>query len=143
MCCNRLVLYAMPRSLALLFLTLASTAAADRGGFQAFKLKFGKSYETPEAESRAQACWKENMDLIHQHESGTSTSGIALAENIYSDQCWADFSSARLLPKPGGLQGTCYKSPIKEYTKTFNLSQTIDWRKEGAVTPVKNQVRAV
>ena len=118
----------------IIYFALAGTAAAaDHGTFQAFKLKFGKSYDTPLAESRAQECWKENMEMIRRYQSNSSTSSLELGENIYSDQCWGDFSSARLLPKPYGLQGTCWKSPIKEYTKTWNLSQAIDWTFTNAI----------
>jgi cathepsin L len=81
--------------------------------------------------------WKRNLDMIHEHNANT-TDGVTLAMNEFGDQTFDEFHATHTgyTPKKNSYIRS-KNTPAVDSTKT--IAASIDWRTQGAVTPIKNQ----
>lgn len=107
-----------------------------------FKKSHGKTYLSDEHETFRFDIFKENLEIIEKHNSEYSM-GIhtyTLGVNYFADWSFDEFKSKMFgtrvgnATRPKNNLGTFMRLP-----KHISLPDQVDWRKEGAVTEVKNQ----
>lgn len=104
--------------------------------FEMFKAKFGRTYATPEEHDRRFSIFKVNLRRAKRHQLLDPSAVHGVTQ--FSDLTPAEFRRDYLGLKPFRLPADAQKAPI---LPTDNLPTEFDWRKLGAVTAVKNQVR--
>ncbi|XP_076151643.1 digestive cysteine proteinase 1-like [Alosa pseudoharengus] len=112
--------------------------------FHAWKLKFGKSYRTPEEEARCKDIWLTTRRRVLTHnilaDQGIKTYRMGM--NHFSDMDNAEYRQKALMNL---ARSNATKTAQRPGTMTFGLkkgpkrSTSVDWREEGCVTPVKDQ----
>lgn len=104
--------------------------------FQDWAKTYGKRYTTAAEWERAMTNYNANAELIAKLRDEQDSAKYA--HNEFSDLTPADFK-VRLLPNPldvtRGRQGA---APVPDIEAT-DMPDSVDWRQEGAVTPVRNQ----
>lgn len=116
-------------------LVVAVVAADLETQWAVFKAKHGKTYST-EMDAVRKNIWKDNLDHINRHNKlyveGLST--YYLGENEFCDMTHNEFRSVML-----GMSIN-KRYTLKEVSKVNDsLPSSVDWRKKGAVSKVKNQ----
>ena len=104
--------------------------------FARFKANYGKTYATQEEHDRRFNVFKANLRRAKRHQQLDPTAVHGVTQ--FSDLTPAEFRRDYLGLKSLRLPADAQKAPI---LPTDNLPTDFDWRKLGAVTPVKNQVR--
>ncbi|XP_078698643.1 digestive cysteine proteinase 1-like [Branchiostoma floridae x Branchiostoma belcheri] len=117
---------------------VAMTTAIDRE-WEAFKVRYGKQYKDIDEVARHNI-FKNNHDFVKKHnkEAAMGKHTFFMKINEYSDLTDEEFRKFRMgllkTKKPQPTEGKVLKSVPKQ-----EVSDTVDWRKQGAVTPVKDQ----
>merc|ERR1711872_126923 len=105
--------------------------------WEGYKLKFSKSYETAEEETRREI-WEDNLDFIEKHNAAYKEGKVtySVKENEFSDMTNTEFAS-----KFANLQVSPARGINKLFTPdpTHQVRSAVDWRNNGYVTQVKNQ----
>merc|ERR1711872_66301 len=105
--------------------------------WEGYKLKFSKSYETAEEETRREI-WEDNLDFIEKHNAAYKEGKVtySVKENEFSDMTNTEFAS-----KFANLQVSPARGINKLFTPdpTHQVRSAADWRNNGYVTQVKNQ----
>jgi len=102
--------------------------------FAAWKIQFGKTYESPEEEAYRASVFADNVAFHTKHneefKQGLHTYTVGV--NQFSDLTSAQFKHQYL---------STFKQtrPLNYVTLPATQATTVDWRTSGAVTPVKNQ----
>jgi len=101
-----------------------------------FKKKFNKKYPAASEESRRHAIWRNNTQLIKEHNilyhAGNVT--FRLGENFFADMTVHEFAAKYNGYKKKGDDATVdHSGDIKD------LPAHVDWTEKGYVTPIKNQ----
>ncbi|RWR81416.1 cysteine proteinase RD21A-like protein [Cinnamomum micranthum f. kanehirae] len=109
-----------------------------RSLYQAWLVKHKRSSnDLEEMENRFQI-FKDNLRFIDEHNAGSH--GFKLGLNRFADLTNEEYRSTYLGVKVEGKRRLSRpKSDRYEYKESDELPESVDWRKEGAVTPVKNQ----
>lgn len=113
---------------------LATVAAAHpqhQFKFMQYIAEHGKSYSTASEYALRFALWSKTEEFI-QESNAKSTTHVA-GHNFLSDLTKAEKSS-RL-----GLSNMHVEAPKNIKTRNVTSADSVDWRDEGAVTPVKDQ----
>ncbi|XP_057973675.1 cysteine protease XCP2-like [Malania oleifera] len=110
--------------------------------FEAWMSKHGRVYECMEEKLRRFEVFKDN--LVHIDERNKRVSNYWLGLNGFADLSHEEFKRDYLGLNPvGGFEesGRRRESPHGEFTygDFVDLPKSVDWRKKGAVTGVKNQ----
>jgi cathepsin L len=108
--------------------------------WELFKAQYNKAYE-PKYEFVRRLIWESNVQYIQKHnleyDMGKHTYGLGV--NEFADLTFEEFSSMYLAPKRDysqvKLNGSQFMTPLN----MKDLPTEVDWRKQGLVTPVKNQ----
>lgn len=97
-------------------------------------LEYGRTYKGEEEKAARFAIFKENVEFIEEFNAG-GTRPYKVGINAFADQTNEEFTAAR-----NGLRvpEVCEATPFR-YGNATALPSTMDWRKKGAVTPVKDQ----
>merc|ERR1711934_84891 len=119
----------------LCLLALLAFASADAGinkyrdQFEAWQQKHGKSYTTTQESKHRLAAFAFNARFVEQHDA--EARGFAVALNEFADLTIEEFVAL--------YTGMNITAPaVTEFTPSPAAGE-VDWRKKGAVTPVKNQ----
>ena len=117
---------------------VASKALSIDQQFQLFQHKYHKIYASSKIAAYRQRVFAENLAKIQKHNAENHDWRLGL--NQYTDQTWDEFSKNRLLK--AGIQFQLSNPPHNSKYFIFNnltIPASVDWRTQGAVTPVKNQ----
>lgn len=104
--------------------------------WELWKMEHGKQYGSASEEQRRREQWQENMDFINKHNEQPNVS-FTMAMNQFGDLSDGEFQGLYL--------GMRVRLNRERNGSTFlpaaglQLPDEVDWRKEGYVTPVKNQ----
>mgnify|MGYP000029130736 CR=1 FL=1 len=123
----------------------------DDYSFKRYQLDFGKYYDTPEEATRRSKIFYDNLEAIQAHnEAGHSwKKGV----NRFTDMTMDERRQLRGLDRDiyfgeladrsaneWGMDTLMEKYPCGEETlPDFATNSSVDWRKAGVLTPVKNQ----
>ena len=107
------------------------------GEFEAWMSKFGRTYTGSEKAFRMEV-YASNAPIVDNCNArfARGESGFTCGKNKYMD--WTKEERAKLRGFRSSKRFT--PAPISEYIyKNVEASETVDWRKKGVVTPVKDQ----
>jgi len=120
---------------ALLFcVAVASATVSDE--FQSFKLKYNKIYKNGAEHAHRMKAFADNLDKIAKHnkEAAEGKHTYTLGVNKFADlteQEWRDTLTLNVVKED---------KPVHYMkSKNVNIPDSVDWRDEGWVTPVKDQ----
>jgi C1A family cysteine protease len=119
----------------------ASLPEVHEQAFKEFVAKYEKVYDTDEERAKAFDAFKRNYAYVKAE--NTKNHSYQLGLNIFADQTPERFYSARLglsvpsHPKLWAVMGLAHLG-TDEYSGA-TLPSSVDWLKDGAVTPPKNQ----
>ncbi|MBW3941429.1 C1 family peptidase, partial [Neisseria meningitidis] len=113
---------------------------ADQDEWEAYKVKYGKNYESDEVEATRKAIYLDNKKRVAAHNERYQNGEVSftVALNHLADLTTEEF--ARKLN--GYKQKSTLRSSSNRTTFTATgaeVADSVDWRDENVVTPVKNQ----
>jgi C1A family cysteine protease len=117
----------------LLGVVVAQALTPEEKLFAAHVQRYNKKYEGAEAFFKRFHIFKENLAYIQTE--NTKNHSYTLGLNEFADMTKEEFFSGHtgLMQKPAGIKSSVHSAP------NFAPQADVDWRKSGAVTPVKNQ----
>ena len=127
-------LYTFASTLLLSLLSLSSSADISQL-FETWCKEHGKTYTSQEEKSYRFKIFEDNCDFVKKHNKGNNS--YTLSINAFADLTHQEFKSSRL-----GLSAAPLNLDQRnlEVTGVFgDIPASIDWRKKGAVTNVKDQ----
>ncbi|KAL7861650.1 hypothetical protein SRHO_G00130910 [Serrasalmus rhombeus] len=127
---------------ALVIVAGAASVSLEDQEFHTWKLKFGKSYGSVEEEAQRKMIWLDNrkLVLVHNMLSDQGLKSYRLGMNFF-----ADMDNQEYLKMFNGCLGSFKETEFDNATTFFQpvvgaaLPRTVDWRKKGYVTEVKDQ----
>lgn len=121
---------------ALLALALAKPAGKD-AEWESYKAKYGKTYSSKEVEGIRKAIYFQTKDRITAHNARYDQ---GLESYFMGINKFSDMLASEVAQKLNGYRQNP-KRVIHTWHEITNLTlpKTVDWRKKGAVTPIKNQ----
>lgn len=105
--------------------------------FESWMAKHGKIYETIEEKLRRFDIFKDNLKHIDERNKAVSNYWLGL--NEFADLTHHEFKSMYLGLRPVTAGPRESESFSYEHVSLVDLPKSVDWRKKGAVTNVKNQ----
>jgi len=130
-------------SLALVFcLAVAATAHPDYSDtWEEFKGKYGKDYTDANEEDYRQNVWSSNVGFISSHNTDYDNGlhDFSVGENEFADMTPDEITSYfnGLTMEDSSPSSEIFYSDVT----VESLPTDVDWRKNGSVTPVKNQAQ--
>ena len=111
--------------------------------WKSFKNRHGKSYLSSAEELVRFTIFRSNLNFINKHneEAKSGMHSFFLKMNEYGDMTNKEFV-AKLNGYNATLKAMSSLKPVSvfEYNPNVQVPDSIDWRQQGYVTPVKNQV---
>lgn len=100
-------------------------------------LKYGKVYKNAKEKERRFQIFKDNVEFIESL-NAAGNKPYKLSVNEFADQTNEEFKALRNgYRRPGGLGSR--KETTFRYENVTAVPATMDWRKKGAVTAIKDQ----
>lgn len=106
--------------------------------FHEFLKRFNKKYSGPEEHKRRFSIFKSNLleAMHHQALNPTAIHGITKFSDLTEEEFSSMYLGLHQIPRE---YSTLEPAPI---LRTDDLPDSFDWRDRGAITPVKDQVKA-
>ncbi|XP_054785291.1 zingipain-2-like [Prosopis cineraria] len=131
--------------LALLFLGLLAFQASSRTLQEAsmeerheqWMVRYGRVYKDPEEKEKRFKIFKQNVEYIEGFNSA-GTKPYKLGINQFADLSNEEFTASRNRFK-GHMCSSISRTTSFKYANVTDVPSSVDWRNQGAVTPVKNQ----
>ncbi|MCI4382397.1 hypothetical protein PGIGA_G00014480 [Pangasianodon gigas] len=125
----------------LLALASAVSVSLEDLEFNAWKLKFGKIYKSVEEESQRKMTWLENrkLVLIHNMLADQGIKSYRLGMTSFADMSNQEYRESVFKGCLGSFNKTKRHSTSTFLRGEGVLPKTVDWRKKGYVTEVKDQ----
>ncbi|XP_059805218.1 cathepsin L.1 isoform X2 [Hypanus sabinus] len=124
-------------------LTLPSAASSlvEEMEWLAWKEKFGKTYSSAEEVAHRKDIWLKNRKVVmlHNMKADKGLSTYRMAMNSFSDLAEEEYKKMVLGKCLKTVNGTKFTGFASLTYKNVSLPDTVDWRKKGYVTPVKDQ----
>ena len=123
-----------------MYVTLAAAVSALElsDDWNVWKDHYGKSYSSEVEELRRYLIWLNNQKYVDQHNSQNFT--YTLIMNEFGDLENSEFNAIYNGDVYNGLSGTPDLKEMNEHTVLpKDVPSEVDWRRNGYVTPVKNQ----
>ncbi|XP_028752649.1 zingipain-2-like [Neltuma alba] len=132
-------------SLALVFLGMLAFQASSRTLQEAsmkerheqWMVQYGRVYKDTEEKEKRFNIFKQNVEYIEGTNSAR-TKPYKLGVNPFADLTNEEFTASRNRFK-GLTCSSITRTPTFKYENETDVPSSVDWRKQGAVTPVKNQ----
>jgi hypothetical protein len=105
---------------------------AMRERYESWVEKHGRRYKNKEEWELRFGIYQSNVQFIHYINSQNLS--FKVTDNIFADMTNAEFKATYL-----GFRNKSHPKTNFSYDKNETLPISVDWRKKGAVTPVKNQ----
>ncbi|KAH7577026.1 hypothetical protein ACOSP7_002240 [Xanthoceras sorbifolium] len=136
-------------SAVLLILAVAATQVTSRKlqevsmseRHEQWLLKYGKVYENAEEKERRFNIFKYNVEFIESF-NAAENKPYKLSINEFADQTNDEFKASRNGYRRVNGMSSKKETPFR-YENVAAVPATMDWRKKGAVTPIKNQGQCV
>ncbi|GMI91297.1 xylem bark cysteine peptidase 3 [Hibiscus trionum] len=122
----------------LLFFDLSSSASPSHVSqlFESWCDQHGKTYSSEEEKSYRLKVFEDNYAFVSQH-NGMPNSSYSLALNAFADLTHHEFKASRLGLSASAIE---FRRPnLREPGLVRDIPASVDWRKKGAVTQVKDQ----
>lgn len=133
-------------SLVLMFCVCIQVAYGFSGIFSThlwnnFKKSHGKTYLSEEHEQFRFDQFRKNLEVIEKHNSEYSMGmhTYTLGVNYFADWSFEEFKNKMFGTRVGNATRNNNLGTFLRLPKHITLPESVDWRKEGAVTEVKNQ----
>ncbi|XP_019965003.2 procathepsin L-like isoform X2 [Paralichthys olivaceus] len=120
-----------------------ANASLQDHDFNAWKLKFGRSYNSSSEEDKRMQIWLRNWKLVTAHNAmaDQGNSSYRLGMTSFADLEHEEFKQTVFGVCLGSFNASKPRvgSSFLKTRKFTDMPNTMDWRQEGYVTPVKNQ----
>nr|CAL64936.1 putative cysteine protease 8 [Trifolium pratense] len=100
--------------------------------------QYGKIYKDHQERETRFKIFKENVNYIETFNNADDTKSYKLGINQFADLTNEEFIASRNKFK-GHMCSSIMRTTSFKYENVSGIPSTVDWRKKGAVTPVKNQ----
>ncbi|KAK4490299.1 hypothetical protein RD792_000966 [Penstemon davidsonii] len=139
----------LPSSLHLLLLLLLLAAPTIKSSsishlFNSWCIEYGKTYTSEQEKQQRLKVFQQNYEYVTQHNT-MSNSSYTLSLNAFADltnhEFKANYLGLSLSAADPVIRLNSGSVPIEglSYVNESDIPSSVDWRKEGAVTPVKDQ----
>lgn len=127
--------------IAVLLLAVVVVSARYESEWEGFKAAYRKTYSSDDEEALRQAIFANNFDEVKQHnyEYSLGLTTFTMAINHLSDLTFEEVEEQYMGVNYADNNVTYEES--NAVVDAEDLPASVDWRKEGVVTPVKNQGR--
>jgi len=116
---------------------LASSKYSEE--FEAYLKRFGRNYEGAEKAER-NLIFEDNLKTIKEHNKKYDAKQVTwkMGLTAYADMTWEEFRQNKLgVSDPQACSAT--KGPKTVLSEKDDYPESVDWRLQGVVTPVKDQ----
>ncbi|KAJ1523147.1 hypothetical protein ONE63_001040 [Megalurothrips usitatus] len=112
--------------------------AEVKSQFESFKLKHGKNYASPAEELHRTKIFKENLLRIAKHNERYHNGEVSFTVGV---NAFADLLTHEMVEARNGFRANVSRSSNKVHMApaVHAAATSVDWRKNGYVTPVKDQ----
>lgn len=132
----------MNYSIGLLVLVISYSSALNlQEEWESFKNYHKKFYSSNVEEIKRFNIWKSNLDFINQHnrQADNGAHSFWLKMNQFGDLTSSEFGAIYNGFNQSLAQPLLRKRPIFRYNPNLHVPESVDWRTQGYVTPVKDQ----
>ncbi|KAK4845233.1 hypothetical protein QYF36_002595 [Acer negundo] len=108
--------------------------------YEQWMFKYGKVYENDKEKERRFEIFKDNVELIESFNAAGNYKPYKLSINEFADQTNDEFKSVRNgYKRISNRLISSRKETSSRFENVSDVPAAIDWRKNGAVTPINNQ----